>query len=410
MWSSISPSLTAEQQQQIVDEAAKTLSEGLKLAEIVDVDALGPRATSAVGSALARLRMTAPREQQASLAESVMGRVGGLGFFLPLLRRNDICEITVNPDASLWVLRKDKRDFERVRENLDRTEVWRAVEALLRPTGRSVNEAVPSVNAKLPRVDTLPALRGGARLKVLHPTVVTGRYELPSVNIRLFEPEPVRPEKLIEWGMAPEKVIGKLIEFVALEARILTFGGTVSGKTTLTSALCSGIPKTARVIKIEDPEEIWIDHPHVITLEAREAIPGTSVMPYTLKNGVDDAMRMSPRWLIVGEVRSGDAAAALFRAQMSDHPGLSTFHAENPEALVERLALIMFVDEKITASGAKGLFTQAVDLIIQVGWVEPNRRGLVGVWQVQKTLKAGEVQFSPLYRCGDADILEFKGR
>jgi len=140
------------------------------------------------------------------------------------------------------------------------------------------------------------------------------------VNIRLFEPEPVRPEKLIEWGMAPEKVIGKLIEFVALEARILTFGGTVSGKTTLTSALCSGIPKTARVVKVEDPEEIWIDHPHVITLEAREAIPGTSVMPYTLKNGVDDAMRMSPRWLIVGEVRSGDAAAALFRAQMSDHP------------------------------------------------------------------------------------------
>jgi pilus assembly protein CpaF len=410
MWNTVVSPLSVDQQVQVCDEAAKLLADGLKLAEIVDVDILAPRAAVAINTVLTRLRLPAPQEQVSTLAESVMGRVGGLGFFLPLFRREDLCEIAVNPDATLWVLRKTQRDFELQQKDLDPQEVWRGVEALLRPTGRSVNEAVPTVSAKLPRVRSLPGLKGGARLQINHPAIATGEAELPSLNIRLFEPEPVKPETLIRWGMAPENVIRKLIEFVTREARVLTFGGTVSGKTTFTSALCSGIPKTARIVKVEDPEEIWIDHPHVVTLEVRDAVPGTSVEAFSLRNGVDRAMRMSPRWLIVGEVRTGDAAAALFRAQMSDHPGLSTFHAESPGALVERLALIMYIDEKVSIQGAKGLIAQAIDIVCQVGWVEPNKRGLVGVWQVGKSLKDGEVVFTPLYRHGDHDIQEFTGR
>ena len=354
MWNAVVAPLTDEQRTLICDEAAKLLADGLTLSAIVDVDTLGPKASGVIQSVLARLRLLASSDQVAELAETVMGRVGGLGFFLPQFTRDDICEIVVNPDGSLWVLKKTERDFERVQDDLDPQGVWRAVEALLRPTGRSVNEAVPTVSAKLPRVKSLPGLQGGARLQINHPAIVTGEHGLPSINIRLFEPSPVKPDTLVRWGMAPECVIRKLIDFVRREARVMTFGGTVSGKTTFTSALCSGIPKSARVVKVEDPEEIWIDHPHVVTLEVRDAVPGTSVDAFSLRNGVDRAMRMSPRWLIVGEVRTGDAAAALFRAQMSDHPGLSTFHAESPEALVERLSLIMYIDEKVSKQARAG--------------------------------------------------------
>jgi pilus assembly protein CpaF len=119
---------------------------------------------------------------------------------------------------------------------------------------------------------------------------------------------------------------------------------------------------------------------------------------------VDDAMRMSPKWLIVGEMRRGDAVAALFRAQMSDHPGLSTFHAEGPEAAVMRLNLLLASDVNIRAEAAKEMFAQAVDLIVQVGW-HGGRRGMIGVWEVERTLKAGNVQFRQLYKPGDEDIL-----
>jgi pilus assembly protein CpaF len=189
----------------------------------------------------------------------------------------------------------------------------------------------------------------------------------------------------------------------------LILGGTATGKTTLLSAICSGIPKTARVVKIEDPEEIWLDHPHVVTLEARPAQIGTSIAPYTLASGVDDAMRMSPRWLIVGEMRRGDAVAALFRAQMSDHPGLSTFHAESPEAAVGRLNLLLFNDVGVRAEGAKEMFVEAVDMVVQVGFRQhagKRRRHIVGVWSVQKALKAGNVTFTRLYRIPGEEVGE----
>ncbi len=201
-----------------------------------------------------------------------------------------------------------------------------------------------------------------------------------------------------------------LVESVSKGLRVLVIGGTASGKTTVLSALCNGIPKSARVLKIEDPEEIWLDHPHVVTLEARPAQLGTAVTSYLLSSGVDDAMRMSPRWLIVGEMRRGDAVAALFRAQMSDHPGLSTFHAESPDAAISRLNLLLFSDVGIRAEAAKEMFVQAVDLLVQVGFrldgTGKRRRRLVGIWMVQKSLRAGNVVFTSVYELPGEDVSE----
>ncbi len=167
--------------------------------------------------------------------------------------------------------------------------------------------------------------------------------------------------------MAPEAVIRGLVDIIGRAARVLIIGGTATGKTTFLSGISAGIPREERVVKIEDPEEIWLDHPHVVTIEARPAPPGSSIPSYTVQNGVDDAMRMSPRWLIVGEVRTGDAAMSLFRAQMSDHPGLSTFHAEGPEETVFRLSVIMFADLQVQMQAARSIFAQAVDVVMQVG-------------------------------------------
>jgi len=135
---------------------------------------------------------------------------------------------------------------------------------------------------------------------------------------------------------------------------------------------------------------------------------------------VNDAMRMSPDRLIVGEVRKGDAALALFRAQMSDHPGLSTFHAEDPYAAVHRLSVIMFSDAGVRIEAAKAFFASAVDLYVQINFVSvdgDNRplniheadaireaggqvrtsRRVTGIWQIEPSLKGGDVQFTPLY-------------
>jgi len=273
---------------------------------------------------------------------------------------------------------------------------------------------------------------GGARVKALHPCIAPGDG-YPTLAVRLFEPEPVPPSLVARWQVfAPaqvevkakveeavlasaltstltstsphvgDPVIDPLMDAIANRLRLIILGGTATGKTTLLAALCHGIPQTARVVKVEDPEEIWLPHPNVVTLEARPAPPGSNVPPYTVADGVDDAMRLAPAYVIVGEVRRGDAALSLFRALMSDHAGLTTFHAEGPEEAVRRMGVIMWADAGVRIEGAKELFAQALDIVVQIGWRDGRRRAL-GVWEVAG-ITAGDVKFRCLWQPGDGKL------
>jgi len=406
-WTNVAQSMTPEQQEALVQQAGTELDK-LPLATKRDRRLLEQEARPIVQQVVTRMGLVVNSVTLASIIQDLVGQVGGLGFLNDLIPSKDhdpgLSEITLNPDGTVWVLKKGARYFELLPDRKPGVpEVWRAVEGLLAPLGRSISEASPSVDAKLPRSEGM----GGARIKVIHPNIAPGKG-YPSINIRLFEARPVRPERLVEWKVAPEAVIQSLLEHVGRGLRIFVIGGTGTGKTTLLSALCSGIPKQARVVKIEDPEEIWLDHPNVVTLEARPSQPGSNVTPYTLTDGVNDAMRMSPTWLIMGEVRTGEAGLALFNAQMSDHPGLSTYHADNPEDAVFRLCVHMFQYKNLKMEAAKYTFALAVDMVVQIGWLD-DRRQILGVWDIDG-MRAGDVKFSQLYAAGDAAMQDSKRR
>jgi pilus assembly protein CpaF len=399
-WADLAQSITREQQETLVEQALQSL-QGLPLATIRDRAKLTAQASSALSLTATRLGLVVPTALNAALVQQLVARTGGLGFLNELLppARSDLSEIALNPDGTLWLMKKGEHGFERLDQHPPLDEVWRSVEALLAPMGRALSEATPTVDARLPR--TRDGL-SGARIKIIHPVLAPGGG-YPAINVRLFEPKPVKPERLIEWQVAPEAVIEGLVEAVSSKLRMLVVGGTATGKTTLLSALANGIPKLARVVKIEDPEEIWLQQPNVVTLEARPAPPGSTIPPYRVQDGVDDAMRMAPDWLIVGEVRTGQAALSLFRAQMSDHPGLCTFHAEGAEAAVHRMSVIMFADAQVRMEAAKEIFAQAVDLVVQVGWLEGKRK-ILGVWETAPEMKAGNVVFRQVYKAGEIEL------
>lgn len=377
---------------EIIDAAVGELDH-LPLDVIRDRTRLREEAVRAIHTAVTNLGRAVSETVVPALVDQVVAKVGGLSFFHELLPpiRNDLTEIMMNADGSLWGIKKDARDAKRLEYHPNEQETWRAVETLLAPIGRAISKATPLVNAKIPRGDGM----GGARVHIVHPRLAPGEG-YPVINIRIFEPKPVTLEQLLEWDVAPAHVLDALVGWVRNEYRLLISGATATGKTTVLSAIANGIPRDARVVKIEDPEEIWIDHPHVVSLEARPAQIGSNTPGVTVKDLVDSALRMSPRWLIVGEVRTGDVANTLFRAQMSDHPGLSTFHATDPRHTVHRMALIMFADEGIRMAAAKENFSQAIDLVAQIGWLE-GRRQLVGVWAVRKELKGGDVVMDDVY-------------
>jgi pilus assembly protein CpaF len=390
--------LAPERKKQLVDQVVRTIqADDYPLLKLRDRRWLREKALEITRNVSAKSSAAVSPASLAAVSEAAVARVGGLGFLHKLLPpvRDDLSEISLDGEGRLWLMPRADVSFHPHPYQPTREEAWRSVDALLAHSGQSVSRATPSVDARLPR----SAGMGGARVKVIHPSVAPG-VGYPLFNIRLFEPKPVRVEQLLDWEAAPEMIFSFLEKAVKRGKRILITGGTYTGKTTVLSALANFIPKKARILKIEDPEEIWIDHPHVVTLEARPAPPGSDVPGYSITDGVNDGMRLSPRWLIVGEVRRGEVALDLFSAQMSDHPGMSTFHAESPQEAVHRMAVMMFNARGVRFRGAKEFFAAAVDLVVQLGWVKGERK-LLGIWGVGKKLTGGDVDFHPLWLSPD---------
>ncbi len=397
-WSATRKPLSPEDWQEAVARAGEQLAT-LPLAQVRDRAKVSDLARKALLSALSdRGFASVPEDELAPYLSQVISQVGGLRFLDPLIQPHcdDYTDIQLNADGSVWARPKGQLAhvlLPDVKPGIE--EAWQVIERLLAPEGKACTEATPAVDAKIPRD---PALGfGGARIKVIHPSLVVGEY--PVLSIRLYEPKPVPPEQIVAWNVFPQPVMDALLEAVASRLRVLIAGGTGSGKTTLLSALAHGIPRETRIVTVEDPNEIWLPHPNVIALEARHAPPGSDTPPYTVADGVDDALRMAPEVILVGEVRTGQAAMSLFRAIMSDHAGMTTFHADGPEHAVHRLCVIMYADAGVSYQAARGMFAEALDLVVQVGWREGVRRGL-GVWEMAG-LSGKNVSFRQLWKPGE---------
>jgi len=405
-WGGVSRKLTPEQMQEIVKQAAQTLSHDLPFGALRDRQRLTSLANDAIRNSVKALGAPAPNQAQLSqMVTQLVSKIGGMGFLDALMPpvSHEFTDIQLNGDGAVWVRRKGELYFDKLTTQPTQEEAWRAIEAILAPAGRALTEATPSVDVKIPRD---PAIEfGGARVKAIHPVVAVGEW--PTLSLRLYEGTPVPPEKILNWNVMPDFVMDGLLNAVRKRLRVMVIGGTATGKTTLLSALCHGIEPQARIVTIEDPQELWLPHPNITTLEARPAPPGSTVPPYTIEDGVADAMRLSPTHLIVGEVRKGEAALSLFNAMMSDHAGLTTFHAESPENAAFRLAVLMAATEKrVQYTAGKGLFALAIDLIVQVGFdPQTEKRACMGVWEVSPTLKHGEVTFRELWTPGKDEML-----
>lgn len=402
-WETLTAELSPERRHRLLDEAGPIL---LSLTENRpgDRSRLPALARTALEEAAGRMRMVPPTDTQLDeLVRALLSRAGGLGFLEQLMPPvcNRYTDLVLNPSGQLWARARGDMDFTHLADQTpSHQEVWQAIESLLGPLGRACTEASPSVDARMPR-DAASGF-AGARLKVLHPAIVPGDG-YPSLALRFFEPNPVDPQQLLAWNMLPETVLAQLLEAVGNRINILVVGGTGTGKTTLLSALCHGIPKSARIVKIEDPEELWLPHPNVATLEARPAPPGSSIPGYTVTDGVDDAMRMAPSHILVGEVRTGDAALSLFRAFMSDHSGLATFHANGPLETLVRLGVIMFADAGVPFEASRTMFVQAIQQVVHIGFTEGRRR-VLGVYDVrQETGATHDVCFEPIWQSEHAD-------
>ena len=176
-----------------------------------------------------------------------------------------------------------------------------AIERILAPLGRRVDEAEPLCDARLP---------DGSRVNVVIPPLA---LDGPVLTIRRFRRRGFTPEELVAQRDADPAAAGVPRPRGARARDVLVCGGTGSGKTTTLNALSRFIGAGERVVTIEDAAELRLRQPHVVRLEARPPnLEGRGEV--TIRRLVRNALRMRPDRIVVGEVRGAGGARHADRA------------------------------------------------------------------------------------------------
>ena len=281
------------------------------------------------------------------------------GAIAPFMNDPTIEEIWINSPERIFIARSGKSELTNLL--LTSEDVRNIVERALMWSGRRLDLSHPFVDARLP---------DGSRLHVAIPEITAQHW---AVNIRKHLMRNLGIDDLVERGVMTPFIATALKNSVRGGLNILVSGGTQAGKTTMLNALAGAIPRTERVVTIEEVFELSPQLPDVVALQTRSAnLQGEGEIP--LRRLIKESLRMRPSRIIVGEVREAEALDLLI-ALNSGLPGMGTLHANSPrDAIIKLQTLPLLAGENISHKFIAPTVASAFDLIVHVSLDQSGMR------------------------------------
>ena len=310
-----------------------------------------------------------PEPERRRLADRVLRLATGLGPLDELLADPSVDEVMVNGGGAVYVERAGRVEPAAAAFG-DEAELMHAIERILAPLGRRVDEASPLCDARL---------ADGSRVNVVIPPL---SVDGPCLTIRRFRRGGFSLDDLVENDTLPEPLAEFLARAVEGRSTILVSGGTGSGKTTTLNALSGAIGADQRIVTIEDAAELSLRQSHVVRLEARPPnIEGRGEV--TIRQLVRNALRMRPDRIIVGEVRGAEALDMLMALNTGHDGSLTTVHANSPEEALRRVeTLALMADIDLPHGAVREHVADAFDLVLHQQRRVSGERRVVSVAEV----------------------------
>lgn len=285
--------------------------------------------------------------------------LAALGPLAPFAASGPVTDLFVNGADGLWVDRGSGPEHE-PSWSADEAEVRALAVRLIARGGRHIDEATPAVDVRLGR---------GIRVHAVLPPVSTVGTLL-SVRVPRAGGFPLAA--LSRAGMVDAGQEAVLREAVATRKNLLVTGAGGAGKTTLLAALLGEAPARERIVLIEDVAELAVAHPHVVSLEARQAnLEGAG------RVGLDallrEALRMRPDRLVVGECRGAELRELLAALNTGHDGGAGTLHANSLADVPARLEALGST-AGLTPDAVARQTVSAFDLVLHVERAEGRRR------------------------------------
>jgi pilus assembly protein CpaF len=270
-----------------------------------------------------------------------------------------VTDVFVNGSAGVWVDRGEGLEV-CAGFAFDEHEVRNLAVRLMSLGGRHIDEATPCVDARL---------HSGIRVHaVLPPISPTGTL----LSIRIPRSTGFSLAEMDAAGFFADGDLGRVGLLVAKRKNVLITGASGSGKTTLLAALLATASATERIVAVEDVAELWVRHPHFVSLEARQAnLEGVGEI--SLAKLVREALRMRPDRLVLGECRGAEVRELLSALNTGHDGGGGTLHANtlaDVPARLEALGALAGMSEVAIARQT----VSAIDAVLHLERTATGRR------------------------------------
>ena len=133
-------------------------------------------------------------------------------------------------------------------------------------------------------------------------------------------------EELVQRGALTLEALELIVAAVHARKNVLVSGGTSTGKTTMTNAFVRHIPAQERIVVIEKPVEMKLDHRNAVRLEAYPKVADRPEV--TVSQLLSLTLRHRPDRITVGEAKDSEAAYGSSEAiNMGHDDTFSTIHS-----------------------------------------------------------------------------------
>ncbi|PWF63459.1 hypothetical protein CBX96_10000 [Shewanella sp. BC20] len=344
---------------------------------------LRTQSESLINQIIADFRLPADIEVS-SLVKEVLDETIGLGPLEALIADPDVSEIMVNSHDQIFYEKAGKLYLSDIAFSDDQA-VLGAIERIVTPIGRRIDESSPMVDARL---------KDGSRVNaVIPPLALKG----PCITIRKFMQRRLSCDDLVKFGSMNSAMASFLEMAVKQKRNIVISGGTGSGKTTLLNVLSNFIPDNERIVTVEDAAELQLYQPNLVSLEARppnQEGKGAVLIRDLVKN----CLRMRPDRVVIGECRGGEALDML-QAMNTGHDGsLTTAHSNSPRDCISRLeVMVMMAGMDLPVLAIREQITSAVNIIVQQSRFSDGSRRITSICEVTG-LEGSIVQLSEIFK------------
>jgi|688.fasta_scaffold26449_7 pilus assembly protein CpaF len=308
------------------------------------------------------LRETIPtitKTQLISNADTILANTSGLGLIDELVQTPNVTDVLVNGFADIWFDRGNGLEKSSVAWNSE-TELREFAARLAASVNRRLDDVNPFIDAQLPN---------GIRFHAIIPPL---SRQGTLLSFRIPARHQMRLNELIQVGTIDSNIAELLKRLVQLRISFAISGNTGSGKTTILGALLSEVPQHERILIIEDSTELQVTHPHVISLQTRNA-NAEGIGGVELKQLVKQALRMRPDRLVIGEVRGTEVLDLLIALNTGHEGGCVTVHANNTEAVLARFEALGLL-ARIPKAAIHALLKQAIRVLLHVERTESGRQ------------------------------------